>query len=101
MLDYVESIVANPGRPLPLLALASQRLAAWDAVRARAVIRAAMSAASDPLARRALAMASLNAGEPRRMVNRRAATHGEEVARTARRESGHSGDAGGESLPAA
>jgi|GEM_PF-4103138 len=70
MLDYVESIVANPGRPLPLLALASQRLAAWDAVRARAVIRAAMSAASDPLARRALAMASLNAGEPRRMVKK-------------------------------
>ncbi len=75
MLDYVESIVANPGRPLPLLALASQRLAAWDAVRARAVIRAAMSAASDPLARRALAMASLNAGEPRRMVKKWLAQH--------------------------
>ncbi|MGH3670093.1 MAG: hypothetical protein ACRDSH_05595 [Pseudonocardiaceae bacterium] len=68
IIEYFEKLVQNAGTSLPLLAVASQRLAEWKPATARAVIRAAVRNASNPHARRVLALSALNAGEPRRVV---------------------------------
>jgi len=52
-------------QPLPLLALAAQRLAAWDAAEARPVFRAAATRSDDPQARRVLALAATTARDDR------------------------------------
>ncbi|MCA1694438.1 MAG: hypothetical protein LC749_06780, partial [Actinobacteria bacterium] len=68
IIEYFEKLVQNAGTSLPLLAVTSQRLAEWKPASARAVIRAAVRNASNPHARRVLALSARNAGEPRRVV---------------------------------
>lgn len=68
--EFFADVVQAPDTSLPLLAVAAQRLAAWDAGEARAAIRAAMSRASNPQARRILALSALGAGESRASVRR-------------------------------
>jgi len=63
MREYVAKIVADPGSPLPLAAVAAQRLAAWDKSVARSAIRATLSRTSHPQLRRVLVLAALEAGE--------------------------------------
>jgi hypothetical protein len=64
MVDRVDDAVT----PLPLLAVAAERLASWDPSEYRAVARAALKQTSHPQSRRVLALAALNAGETRRTV---------------------------------
>ena len=69
-LNYFEQRVADSRTSLPLLALAAQRLSAWQPSATRAVIRAAMKTTDNPHSRRALALAALNANEPRSVVKK-------------------------------
>jgi hypothetical protein len=63
--------VLNSGRaPLPLVAVAAQRLAAWAPDTARAVIREAATTAQHPLVRRALALGALASGDERPFIRR-------------------------------
>jgi hypothetical protein len=67
----VRDVFENAARTSPslsLLAVAVQRLAAWDAPRARSIIQDAANKADTPNERRVLAMAALNAGETRTWV---------------------------------
>jgi hypothetical protein len=57
-------------RSLPLAVAAAQRLSAWKPMEARDLLRTAAKEATDPLERRALALASVNAGEERDIVRR-------------------------------
>jgi hypothetical protein len=61
-----ESIISNA--PLVLTALGAQRLASWNPDTARVVFREAARTVEDPLRRRALALASLTAGEERAFI---------------------------------
>ena len=54
--------------PLPLTALAAQRLAAWDSDEARSVFRSTAEVSGDPQVRRVLALAAANAGEDRAAI---------------------------------
>lgn len=64
VLEYFFELLQSD-QPLPLLALASQRLAVWDAAEARPVFRAAASRSDDPQARRVLALAAATARDDR------------------------------------
>jgi hypothetical protein len=68
--DFFSEIVADPHSSLPLLAVAANRLAAWDPSEARAVIHAAIAGASHPQPKRVLALAALQAKEPRAAVRK-------------------------------
>lgn len=57
-------------RSLPLVAVAAQRLAAWQPVAARDLLRETARDAVDPLERRILALAALGAGEDRSIIAR-------------------------------
>ncbi len=54
--------------PLPLLALAAQRLASWDSGEARSAFRSAATSSGDAQVRRVLALASANAQEDRAVI---------------------------------
>jgi hypothetical protein len=60
--DHLLEVVAEGKSSLPLAALAVQRAARWDKARARVAIDEAIRKADNPLQRRALALAGLNAG---------------------------------------
>lgn len=62
-------LLTKPG-PMPLLALAAQRLAAWDPSEARPILRDAAEAADHPLNRRVFALAGVMAGEERAVTRR-------------------------------
>lgn len=66
--DFLSEQIASPS--LALSALAAQRLAFWDRDLARQAIRDAAHSANSPLARRVLALASVNAGEKRAAVRK-------------------------------
>ncbi len=66
--QYAADRVDDPATTLPLLAVAAQRLAAWDRSEYRAVARSALKKTSHPQARRLIALCALNAGESRRTV---------------------------------
>lgn len=68
--DWAASMVDDSDSSLPMLAVAAQRLAAWDPGEARAVIRSALSRSAHPQNRRALVLAALSAGEPRATVRK-------------------------------
>jgi hypothetical protein len=65
--EYLASSI-DKRPPLPLLALASQRVASWRPDEARQVIREAAKRADHPLERRVLALAALSAKEERQFV---------------------------------
>jgi hypothetical protein len=68
--DFFSEVVADAQSSLPLLAVAANRLAAWDPTEARAVIRAAIASTSHPQPRRVLALAALQAGESRATIKK-------------------------------
>lgn len=68
--DFFSEVVADPHSSLPLLAVAANRLAAWDPSEARAVIHAAIASMSHPQSKRVLALAALQAKEPRATVRK-------------------------------
>jgi hypothetical protein len=63
---FLDVLKGDP--PLPLLALAAQRLAAWNKDDAKAAFRQAATASGDPQSRRVLALAANHAGEDRAVV---------------------------------
>jgi Reverse transcriptase (RNA-dependent DNA polymerase) len=63
---FVAAILERP--PLPLLALAAQRLATWDRQLARETFRAVLPSANHPAERRILGLASHLAGDERKFV---------------------------------
>jgi len=65
--QYFASVIPQH-RELPLAAFAAHRLAAWRPNEARPVLRDAAKAAADPLERRCLVLALLQAGERRPLV---------------------------------
>jgi hypothetical protein len=66
--EFFASAIRDANTSLPLLALACQRLGAWDPVEARSAYRDAFRRAASPHARRVLALSSLGAGETRTQV---------------------------------
>jgi hypothetical protein len=66
--DFFEQSIRDANTGLPLLAVASQRLGAWDAGAARDSYREGYRRSSTPHARRVLALAALGAGETRAKV---------------------------------
>jgi hypothetical protein len=68
--QFFSEVVADAQSSLPLLAVAANRLAAWDPTEARAVIREAISSTSHPQPRRVLALAALQAGESRATIRK-------------------------------
>jgi Reverse transcriptase (RNA-dependent DNA polymerase) len=68
--EFFVEVVETPGTPLPLLAVAAQRLAAWVPADARPILRAAADSESHPLARRIIGLAALHAGEVKTVVRR-------------------------------
>ncbi|MCA1703919.1 MAG: hypothetical protein LC808_11890 [Actinobacteria bacterium] len=74
--DFLATVLTDRV-PLPLRALAAQRLAAWDPEGARGLLREAAQEADHPLERRVLAMAGVTAGEDR-IVTRRILSEFEE-----------------------
>ena len=67
--DYFLDLIPE-NQPLPLIALAARRVAAWDKDNARSCFRMAADSSDDPHTRRILALASANAGEDRAVVRR-------------------------------
>jgi hypothetical protein len=67
---FASEILDSADASLPLLAVAAERLAAWDADEARAVIRGAIPRSDHPQRRRILALAALSAGESRSTVRK-------------------------------
>lgn len=65
--NYFADTVRSANTSLPLLAVAAQRLAAWDPAEARTAFRDAFKSSS-PHGRRVLALAALDAGETRTKV---------------------------------
>lgn len=63
--EFFAAAVRDANTNLPLLATASQRLAAWDEKEARSAFRDGLARTSNPHARRVLVMASLGVGESR------------------------------------
>lgn len=66
--DFFEESIRDANTGLPLLAVASQRLGAWDAGAARDAYREGYRRSSTPHARRVLALSALGAGETRTKV---------------------------------
>ncbi len=70
VIDHLATELAENANSLPLLALAAQRLAAWNPRLAIDAIEASIPRVSGPLERRVLALAGLNAGAPAEQVQR-------------------------------
>jgi|SRR6266568_3730267 len=68
--EFFAKAVEDANSSIPMRSLACQRLAAWDPSEARAVIRSGISRVANPHARRAMALAALNAGEQRVIIKR-------------------------------
>lgn len=66
LLDYVAERVADQNTELPFLAVAVQRLSAWNEGSARTTIGSTIGHRSDPHQRRVLTLAALAANETRR-----------------------------------
>ncbi len=66
--DYFAEVIDRKGSTLPLLALAAQRLSAWDKRLARGVMSNAIDSAENPHVRRVLALSALSANESRSTV---------------------------------
>jgi hypothetical protein len=66
--EFFEQSIRDANTGLPLLAVASQRLGAWDADAARDAYREGYRRSSTPHARRVLGLAALAAGETRTKV---------------------------------
>jgi len=67
---FAAEALSNVDTSLPLLAVAAQRMSAWDPPEARAIARDVMRRTSNPHARRVIALAAMNAGEGRTSVRR-------------------------------
>ena len=70
LVEHFAEIVANESGSLPLIALAAQRLAAWNPATAKAAIRAAAGKTHSPHLRRVLALAGLSAGDELHYIRR-------------------------------
>lgn len=68
--DYVAGLVADSDTSMSLLAVASQRLCAWDPPEARAVLRQVAARTDHPQSRRLVALVSLAAEERRTTVRK-------------------------------
>ncbi|MCZ7379175.1 RNA-directed DNA polymerase [Micromonospora sp. WMMC250] len=68
--DEFASILSRGGSSLPMTAVAAQRLAKWNRKEARVVIAEAIKRADNPLHRRVLALAGLEAGCSRTAVTK-------------------------------
>jgi hypothetical protein len=68
--DYVAGLVADSDTSMSLLAVASQRLCAWDPQEARAVLRQIAARTDHPQGRRLVAMTALAAEERRTTVRK-------------------------------
>jgi hypothetical protein len=68
--EFVSAVVSDADSPLALLAIACQRLAAWDPQEARAAFRATAPRIDHPQHRRVVALASLVSVERRTTVRR-------------------------------
>jgi hypothetical protein len=68
LVDYFRSVLLSRRVSLPMLAVYSQRLAAWRPSDARDVIRVLAPKESSPLERRVLALSALQAGESRAFI---------------------------------
>jgi hypothetical protein len=68
--DFFATAVRDANTSLPLLSVATQRLASWDEAEARDACRDAFSRAASPHARRVLALGALTAGETRTKIRR-------------------------------
>lgn len=68
--EYFSTVVRDANTTLPLLAVAAQRLCAWDEEEGRAACRDAYRRAGSPHARRILALSALGAGESRTTIRR-------------------------------
>jgi hypothetical protein len=68
LIDFFANKVRDANTELPLLAVAAQRLVAWDASEARSAFRDAFPKMSTAHARRVLALTALSAGERRGTV---------------------------------
>ena len=68
--DEIEGIVLRPGVSVTMLAVAAQRLAKWRPREARVVIADAVKHADNPIHRRVLALAGLQAGCSKSIVTR-------------------------------
>jgi hypothetical protein len=70
MREYVAGLVDDAGTSMSLLAVAAQRLCAWDPQEARAVLRQVAARTDHPQSRRVVALASLSADEGRTTVRK-------------------------------
>lgn len=68
--EFFAAAVRDANTSLPLLSVASQRLASWDAAEARDACRDAFARASSPQIRRVLALTALGAGETRTKIRK-------------------------------
>jgi hypothetical protein len=68
--EFFAAAVRDANTSLPLLAVATQRLCAWDADEGRTACRDAYKKAATPHARRVLALSALGVGETRTIVRR-------------------------------
>ena len=68
--EFFASAIRDANTSLPLLSVASQRLASWDKPEARAACRDAFNNAASPHARRVLVLTALGAGETRTKVRK-------------------------------
>jgi hypothetical protein len=68
--EFFAAAVRDANTSLPLLAVAAQRLCAWDADEGRMACRDAYRRAATPHARRVLALSALGVGETRTIVRR-------------------------------
>jgi hypothetical protein len=66
--EFFANAIRDANTSLPLLAVASQRLVAWDPSEARTAFRDAFRRAATPHARRAIALAATGAGETRTKI---------------------------------
>jgi hypothetical protein len=70
VIDHFAGVLASGGSSLPMTALAAQRLASWDPSTARVVISEAVKKTDNPLQRRVLALAALQADHNRVIVKK-------------------------------
>lgn len=68
--QYLAERIRDANTTLPLLAIAAQRLTAWDVAEARSACRDALSGAPSPQAARVLSLSALTAGEGRLQVRK-------------------------------
>jgi hypothetical protein len=68
--EFVAAAVRDANTSLPLLAVAAQRLTAWDPEEGRAACRDAFSRSPNAHTRRVIALSAIGAGETRTLVRR-------------------------------